>query len=343
MGAGFYTLGPRYAYLAGNRFALIAASLVAIWVALGTNIVGVRIGKWTQNIAAMGTWVLGIMMVVLAFLVAAKRGSATRIDIVPKFDWSTVSFWSAIAYALSGLEMAAMMGAEIRDPVCTLKRAGWISSAFATVFYAATTIAMLVLLRPEKISELNGLAQAGESAGMALGAMWLPPVLAVLVIASAVGEFGGTGTSVSRLPFAAGVDHLLPAAFAKVHPRWGTPHISILIFGGVASFLLVVFQLGDSLRAAYQELITLMVITGFLPYLYLFGSAWKCGKRLSAISGSAITILAILCSIVPTAEITNVWLFEGKLLLGTLAVIASAWAIYWRTSERLVPVKFSSR
>jgi amino acid transporter len=77
MGAGFYTLGPRYAYLAGNRFALIAASLVAIWVALGTNIVGVRIGKWTQNIAAMGTWVLGIMMVVLAFLRNADRPHAS--------------------------------------------------------------------------------------------------------------------------------------------------------------------------------------------------------------------------------------------------------------------------
>jgi glutamate:GABA antiporter len=73
-----------------------------------------------------------------------------------------------------------------------------------------------------------------------------------------------------------------------------------------------------------------MVITGFLPYLYIFGNAWKAGKRLSAISGGAITVLALICSVVPPNEITNVWLFEGKLTAGTLAVLVSAWLVYQR-------------
>jgi amino acid transporter len=328
MGAGFYALGPKYAHLADNRFCLLAAALAAIWLALGTNLRGVQIGKWTENIGAAATWLLGGMLLVLALLVGAKRGSATPIHVLPKWNWDTVNFWSNIAYALSGVEMAAMMGAEIRDPVRTLRRAGWIASGFATVFYCVTTVAMLVLLRPERISELNGLAEAGQSAGLALGARWLPPLMAVLVMASAVGQFGGFGTAVSRLPFAAGVDNLLPRAFARVHPRWGTPYVSIITFGAVASFLLLIFQLGDSLRAAYQEMVSLMVITGFLPYLYIFGSAWKAGKRISAVSGWAITMLAILCSLVPTEAIANVWLFEGKLAAGTLAVVASAWLVY---------------
>ena len=330
MGAGFYALGPKYAHLADNRFWLLGAALVAIWVALGTNLRGVAIGKWTENIGAAATWMLGGTLVLLALLVGAKRGSATPIHVLPKWNWDTVNFWSNIAYGMSGVEMAAMMAAEIRDPVHTLPRAGWLASGFATVFYAGTTIAMLVLLRPEKISELNGLAQAGESAGLALGATWLPPLIAILVLASAVGQFGGFGTSVSRLPFAAGVDNLLPKAFARVHPRWKTPHVSILTFGVVASFLLLIFQLGDSLRAAYQEMVSLMVITGFLPYLYVFGSAWKAGKRLSALSGTAITLLAILCSLVPTEATTNIWMFEGKLAAGTIAVIVSAWLVYRR-------------
>ena len=106
----------------------------------------------------------------------------------------------------------------------------------------------------------------------------------------------------------------------------------------VAPFLLVAIQLGDTMRAAYQELVSLMVITGFLPYLYIFGSAWKAGKRISAISGWAITVLAIVCSVVPTAEITNVWLFEGKLAAGTMAVIGSAWLVYRRrpTAEHII-------
>jgi amino acid transporter len=333
MGAGFYALGPRWAHLADNRFCLLAAALVAIWVALGTNLAGVGIGKWTQNIGAAATWLLGGVLLVLALAVGAKRGSATPIHVLPRWNWDTVNFWSTIAYAMSGVEMAAMMGAEIHDPARTLRRAGWIASAFATVFYTAGTVALLVLLRPERISELNGLAEAGDSAGRALGALWLPPAIAVLVMASAVGQFGGVGTSVSRLPFAAGVDNLLPRAFARVHPRWGTPHVAILTFGVVASLLLLVFQLGDSLRAAYQEMVSLMVIAGFLPYVYIFLSGWKAGKRISALSGWAITLLAILCSLVPTGAIVNVWLFEGKLAAGTLAVVGSAWLVYRRGSR----------
>jgi len=136
------------------------------------------------------------------------------------------------------------------------------------------------------------------------------------------------GTGVSRLPFAAGVDHLLPAAFGKVHPRWGTPYVSILALGAVSSFLLIALQLGNTVRAAYQELVSLMVITGFIPYLYIFGSAWKANRRWSAVSGWAITIMALVCAVAPTAEIKNVWLFESELGAGTLAVVGSAWLVY---------------
>ena len=100
---------------------------------------------------------------------------------------------------------------------------------------------------------------------------------------------------------------------------------------GVGLLLVAVawmYQLGDTMRAAYLELVSLMIITGFIPYLYIFGSTWKAGKRLSAASGSAITLLALLFSVVPPTEITNAWLFEGKLAGGTLAVVISAWVVY---------------
>ena len=334
MSAGFYTLGPAYAHLAGNRLCVLAAALAAIWIALGTNLVGLKIGKWTENLGGASSWLLGGLLVGIAVLMGSRHGAATPIQILPKWGWSTVSFWSTIAYAMTCLELAGLMGAEIHDPERTLPRAGWIASGFATTFYAATTVAMLVLLRPEKISELNGLAEAGDLAGWSLGAGWIAPLIAVLVMASAVGQIGGLGTAVSRLPFAAGVDRLLPAAFGKIHSRWGTPHVSLLALGGVASFLLVATQLGDTMRAAYQELVSLMVIVGFLPFLYIFGSAWKAGKRLSALSGWAITLLAVVCAVAPTAEITNVWLFETKLAVGTGAVIVSAWLVYRRNSPR---------
>jgi amino acid transporter len=127
------------------------------------------------------------------------------------------------------------------------------------------------------------------------------------------------------------VDHLLPAAFARLHPRWSTPYISILVFGGVASALLLIVQLGESLRESYQALLSLMVLSGFIPYLYVFASTWKCGRRLAAASGFIVTVLTIVSTLIPTGE-NNVLLFEGKLLGVTALMVLSAWLVYRRSS-----------
>ncbi len=328
--AAAWMLGPEFAHLASDRGYLITASLVAIWIALGTNIIGVRIGKWTENIGAIASWILGILLAVTAWKIWLKHGSATQFHLMPEFNWNTINFWSSIAYALTGMELVGVMGGEIRDPGRNIRRSAWLATPFAVVFYIVATASALVILPAEKISEVNGISQLGEAAGQMLGAPWLTPVFAILVLCGAIGQFGGLGSSVSRMPLAAGVDRLLPAAFARVHPKWATPHISITVFGLVASVLLVVMQLGDSLRAAYDTLISLMVIAGFLPFLYIFGSSWKAGRRLSAVSGSIVTVIAIVCAVVPTPDITRVWLFEAKLFGGTGAVILSAWLVYRR-------------
>jgi glutamate:GABA antiporter len=333
--AAAYAFGPQFAHLADNRIYIVFASLAAIWFALGTNIVGTNVGKWTENVGGAAAWLLAAVLAIVGILVWQKQGSATSMHFQPVWNWDTVNLWGVIAFAMSGLEMMAFMAGEMRDPQRDVPRAGWISSAFMIVFYAATTIALLVVLRPGDISELNGLAQGSLVAERVLGAPWIVPAIAILVLASAVGQFGGIGASVSRMPYAAGVDHLLPAAFAKLHPRWATPYVSILALGVAASVLLILLQLGDTIRAAYQALVSLMVITGFLPYLYLFGSAWKAGKRLAAITGAAVTVLVIVCSIVPTPEIHNVWAFEGKLVAGTLGTLAAAWLIYRNKTARV--------
>lgn len=327
MSAALHGLG-----LPGSRAFVLIASLLAIWVALLTNLVGMRIGKWTENIGGLSAWLVTGLFVTLAAAVWMRRGPATAFHLAPRWNWDTVNFWATIAYGMSGLELAGLLAGEVRDPARTFPRAGWIASICSALFYAAATAALLVILPSARITEMNGLAEAGDEAARALAIGGIGPLVALLVVASGMGQLGGFGAAVSRLPFAAGGDRLLPAAFARVHPRWGTPYISILVLGGVATFLLVAMQVGDTMRAAYQELVALMVITGFLPFLYIFGSSWKAGHRLSALSGTAVTLLAIACAVIPTADIANVWLYEGKLTAGTIGVIGSAWAVYRRRS-----------
>jgi amino acid transporter len=325
---GFSLLGPTYASLGENRYWLLGATLVLVWVGIGSNLFGLNVGKWTENAGAIATWAVGLVFVLVGWMVWRRRGFATAPHIVPSLQWGTISFWAAIAYAMSGMEGPGMMAGETHDPERTMRRAGWIASAFTAGFYVITTAALLVVLPPEKISELNGFVDVGNSAAELLRASWLTPVIAVLVLASGAGLIGGLGTATSRLPFAAGVDGLLPKVFGKVHPRWRTPWVATLTLAGVATFLLVAYQLGDSLRAAYDELVSMMVITGFIPYVYVFASSWKAGKRLSAFSGMAITGLALVCSVIPPSEISNVWLFEGKIVAGSVLIVGAAWIAY---------------
>src|SRR5919202_3578275 len=125
-----------------------------------------------------------------------KRGPATPMHFAPRWNWETVNFWATIAYAMSGFEAAGLVAGEVRDPERTIRRAGWLSSVGVTIFYATATLALLVLLPPDRITEMNGLAEAGDEAARTLGIGALGPAIAFLVVASGMGQLGGIGKSV---------------------------------------------------------------------------------------------------------------------------------------------------
>ena len=55
-----YTFGHGYAHLADSRAFIICGSLAAIWIALGSNLVGLKAGKWTENCGAIAVAMLGV-------------------------------------------------------------------------------------------------------------------------------------------------------------------------------------------------------------------------------------------------------------------------------------------
>ncbi len=120
---GFSLLTPELAHLGDSGPHLLAATLTLIWLALVANLVGLKVGKWAENLGALSTLILGLLLVVVACLVWGKRGSATPMHVAPTWNWGTVSFWAAIAYATSGMEGPGAMAAEARDPERTMRRA----------------------------------------------------------------------------------------------------------------------------------------------------------------------------------------------------------------------------
>jgi glutamate:GABA antiporter len=308
----------------------IPATLAALWLAFLINLVGMHTGKRVTMLGAAASYLIAALLVVFGIAVAARFGPATRFHALPAMDFDSLNFWSQIAFAFVGLEVAPILGGEIYDTGRVIPRAAVISGVGSAVFDMAGTAAMLALLAPQQISPLTGLAQAGQMAGVRFGATWLSPAFALLIIASVLGQLTAFIAGNTRLPFALGIDRYLPPAFAKLHPRWGTPYVSILMQGVLSSVLLLLMQLGENLRAAYQILVDLTVIATFLPFVYIFASAFKFGQRIAGVSGCSITVLAIILSAVPPNGVASVWIFELKVVGGALLLALAAWPIFLR-------------
>ncbi len=330
VGMALYTFGPEYAALADNRAFLVSASLAALWLALATNLVGLRVGKWTENLGGGATCAVAVAIIVAGAVTLARHGSATRLDPLPEWNWNSLNFWSQIAFAFGGLELGAILGGEIRDPRRTVRRAAWVSGLAIAGFYMLGTLAVLVLLPPERVSIVTGLAQAGTVAAGRVGAPWLAQGVAALIAVGVVGQLGAWIGGSARLPFVAGLDHYLPESFARLHPRWRTPHVAILTQGIACTLFLVAMQLGENLRTGYQLLVDMTVITYFIPFLYLFAAARKHGRRWSGLSGLLVTAAGIAFSFVPPAGADSVWLFEAKLAGGCVLLIAAGRMVFAR-------------
>ena len=57
---------------------------------------------------------------------------------------------------------------------------------------------------------------------------WLPVLTAALVSFSVLGGVAAWLGGMARIPYAAGLDRFLPPAMARLHPKYGTPHVSII-------------------------------------------------------------------------------------------------------------------
>jgi glutamate:GABA antiporter len=313
-----------------NRGVIVGASVIAIWVGVGVNLIGARVGRWNQNLGGVATWLMVCLLLGTAAVVYLRQGSATVLHLAPPMGLATLNFWSQIAFALTGIELLGMMGGEIKDPERTIGRAGWMAGMISVFIYSSATLAMVVLRRPEETSVLFGIMQAAQA-----GAAWLPVVFGVLSTCTMLGQFGGLVSATARLSYAAAKDGLLPPVFAEVHPRWRTPHVSMVALAGVGTALLLVMQLGDTMRAAYQELVSMMVLGSFTPFLYIFLSAWKAGLRVAPVCGIAVTLIALVFTALPTEDVGSVWLFEAKILGGFLLLLGLGRWIFRRSQLRV--------
>ena len=348
-----YVLGERGAALSQDRTFLLTISLALLLVAVLLNIIGLNIGKWLQNAGGVGTYLPLLMLAGVALLAYFKHGSVTHFtwaNMMPTWNWDTVNFWSQIAFAFTGLELVSAMSEEVRDPRRTLPRAVFGAGAMIAFMYIAGTFAILALVPAADLDPKSGVFHAITLGSVALKLGFLGILAALLVTVGNAGGVGSTVAGIARVPFVVGIDRYLPAAFGKIHPEWKTPYISILVQAGVSGAILLLSQINETTRGAYQFLIDAAIILYFIPFLYMFAAVIKLARRkdrmenehavlvpgglsgvwISGCLGFLVVLIGIAVSLVPPGDSSDKLGFELKLVGGTLASILLGLVLYWR-------------
>jgi amino acid transporter len=348
-----YIIGGRGVALAQDRTFLLTVSLSMLLVAVVLNIIGLNVGKWLQNAGGVGTYVPLVMLAGVAAIFVFKHGSATHFTVqnmLPTWNWDTVNFWSQIAFAFTGLELVATMSEEVRDPRRTLPRAVFGAGALIALMYIVGTFAVLALVPAAGIDPQSGVFNAITVGSVALRLGALGMLAAILVTVGNAGGVGSTVAGIARVPFVVGVDRYLPEAFGKIHPKWKTPYVSILVQAIISGAILLGSQINETTRGAYQFLIDAAIILYFIPFLYMFAAIIKLARRrdrkenplavlvpggiagvwICGGLGFLVVLVGIFVSLVPPGDSMNKLGFELKLVGGTAASILLGLVLYWR-------------
>jgi hypothetical protein len=89
-------------------------------------------------------------------------------------------------------------------------------------------------------------------------------------------------------------------------------------------------QLGETVGAAYQIMVDMMLIATFIPFLYIFGAGFRFASRAAAVAGIAVTLIAIAFSAIPPPEVASAATFEAKVVGGSLFFGLLGWTVFRR-------------
>jgi amino acid transporter len=332
---------PRLGLANSPAYFMIFAS-VALLVGAILHIVGLNVGRWLNNVGAVGMWVPIAMLIGMGMLAWWRFGSATPFTpatLTPTMRLSDMVFWSILTFAFAGSEAASFMAEEIKDPRRTMPRALLMAGLFVAIGYISGTIAILLALPSSQVTGLQGIMQAITRTAERLGWFGIVPLAALLVMLSNLGAAGAFLAAGSRLPFVAGIDRYLPAAYGRLHSRWGTPYVALLTMTAVGLLFVILGQAGTTVKGAYDVMVSLSVITYFIPFQFLFAAMiWAQGEPAGpdvfrvpggkpvalalAMVGFTTTTVAIFLSILPPPDEPNKALAVLKVAGGTVVLVA---------------------
>jgi len=341
VGVSVFALGPNHAALADNKNFAMIASIALLAFLTFLNVIGLGVGKWMNNIGGIGTFVAASVLITLGVIVAGRFGTPVtwaefHIPADPKF---VLNSFGVICFGLVGLELASVMGDEIRNPRKDLPVSVAWGGILSGALYIGATLTLLVAISKNEISVLQGIVQAVSHMSTRIGVGWIIAPFAVMLSLSIAGIGSAWMGGSARIPFVAGLDSYMPSAMGKVHAHYATPHVALIVQAIVSLLLIVLnFTLSGGVQEAFQKMLSAAVVLQLIPFLYIFAALLKFARRrefeggrynrgtlmFAGAAGVVTTMLAIIVAFFPAKQITSLWRYEASMFGITLGFIALA-------------------
>ncbi|MDP1859341.1 MAG: amino acid permease [Gemmatimonadaceae bacterium] len=221
---------------AGGRIGVAAATILLLSI---TNVIGLKPGTMLQNVLTAAKIVALTVLIVGGFMLWARLGAPPAVVSAPAPPESVVAGFAAafvaVLFTIGGWQQMNMVAGEIRDPEKTIPKALFVGILIVVAIYLGANAVYLRALGRD------GLAASAAVAADVAQRMVGPTGATLISVAAMLSILGFVNVAIlanSRLPFALARDGVFLESVGRIHPRFGTPYLSIMLMGGWALVLL---------------------------------------------------------------------------------------------------------
>ena len=306
-----------------QRFYAAAATIILTVI----NILGVKEGKWTQNLLTV-VKALGLLAIVGVAVVAPRHGApeatfnALPVSLALIFVLFTYGGWNEMAY----------VAAEVKNPRHNIVRALVLGTGAVIILYLLVNGAFLYTLG------YGGLAASEAVANDAISTAF-PTIggslISALVCISALGAVNGLIFTGARISYAMGAEHRTFRVFGKWHGRTGTPAWALLVQGVIAVCLIMVFgSFVDTLLYTAAAVYAFYLGTSLAVIVLRFKEPQT--ERPYRVTGYPVTTLVFcgVCGFLIYSCVTYALAFKRISLVVLLSVLVAGIVVYWLTDVR---------
>ena len=334
---------PGASWIASSKWLIAGATFLVIGITMLVAGLGLRVGKWANNVGGIGV-LLALAVLIVCPFVNLWRGSLAEYHplrlVAPPVTLFSLSVFSKMTFgALCGFEYVAVFAGECRRPERHLPRSILVSVPIIALVYILATSAILAFVSPSAEDVVAPVPQALSRGlhGLSIAGV-LMPLAVLLIFTNYLATFGIFFTGSTRLPMVAGWDHLLPAWFSRLHPRYKTPTNSILVLGGATLAIGLAALAGVGPQEAFELLLTWSFTFYGIAYVALFaipiyspkerGLRARWWVRAGAASGLLVTLVFVALSIFPVIDVTSSWHYSLKIAAVVVGANLVGWIVY---------------